>query len=386
MSSVGRRLLVVPLLLLVAGTTVAAPSATAADGAARSRAGTIEATQVATRVGTLTRPPATMRVAAAQQAKKKKKGSPTQRVQHVTVQWKGTAKKKVYAKTAVVPGIGQLLLTCRPNATFIRLVAEDRSAETQLWMAKYETKNGRAVVATKNARIYRYANADDTGRGGTGASASEGLNQLGNIENFSNGHIDGIISQRPGRNRPVAGTAPTPVTSFQLNWWWTGFRNPMSWRSCKIDVVLLTKFSPRMGVSWHGEDDAATEQYAEFWQPTIGSLQVRCEPDADGVEGRRTIALAPLGGERRSTAWVETVTGEGRVEDHADAVSYGYDTESGRLGSFELPRNGMMRIFFTVGGRKRAYVVSSYQVTNNRARPDLNLCEVAVAEYPVTKG
>lgn len=372
-----RRLLAVPLLLLAAGTTVASatPATAAAEGSARGRVVTLDAT----RVGTPDRAPATMRVAA---TPKKKKGGPTQRVQHVTVQWKGTSKKKkVYTKTAVVPGIGHLALTCRPNATFIRLVAEDRTAETQMWMAKYETKNDHAVVATKTARIYRYADAADDGTGGTGASASEGLNQYGTIENFSSGYINGVISQRVGRHRPVAGTAPTPVTSFKLNWWWTGFRNPPSWRSCKIDITLTTKFSPRMGISWHGDEDAATTQYADYWLPSVGTLQLRCEPDAGGVEGRRSIAFVPIVKSNRTSAWVETVTGEGRVEDHAEGVSYSYDSETGRLGSFDLPRNGMMRIYLTVGQQKRALIVSSYLVTNNRTRPELNVCETAVAAF-----
>lgn len=365
------RLLLVPLLL-VAGATAVVPTAaaSAADGSSRARVVTLDAS----RMGTPDRPPATMRV-----GKKKARKNPTQRVQHVTVQWKGTAKKRVYSKSAVVPGIGRLAFTCRPDATFIRLYAEDRSAETQLWMAKYETKNDHDVVAVKTARIYRYSDAADDGRGGTGASASEGLNQLGNIENWANGYMNGVISQRAGRNRPVAGTSPTPVTSFQLNWWWTGFRNPMSWRSCKIDVTLITKFSPRMGLNWHGNDDAATQQYAEYWLPSIGTLQLRCEPDADGVEGRRTIALVPIVKNNRTNAWVETITGEGRLEDHVDGQSHGYDSETQRLGSIDLPRNGMLRILFTVGGKKRWFIVSSYLVTNNAKRPELNVCETAVA-------
>ncbi len=366
------RLLVIPLLL-VAGATAVVPSASAsaAEGSSRGRVVTLDSA----RLGTPDRPPATQRAA----KKKKAKKNPSQRVQRVTVSWKGTAKKRVYAKSAVVPGIGRLAITCRPDATFIRLYAEDRSAETQLWMAKYETKNNHAVVATKTARIYRYADAADDGTGGTGGSASEGLNQLGNIENFSSGYMNGVISQRVGRNKPVAGTSPTPVTSFQLNWWWTGFRHPMSWRSCKIDVTLVTKFSPRMGISWHGNDDAATQQYAEYWLPSIGTLQLRCEPDAAGVEGRRTIALVPIVKNTKTNAWVETITGEGRLEDHVEGMSYGYDSETKRIGSIDLPRNGMLRILFTVGGKKRWFIVSSYLVTNNSKRPELNVCETAVA-------
>lgn len=373
----------VPLLVavatLVAGGVVPAAAAGGSGapgpGAERSRVVTLDAS----RTGTATRAPATMRVAPSTKKRQARRGG--NRVQRVTVAWKGSAKRRVHTRSAVIPGIGRLALTCRPNATYIRLSAEDRSAETQLWMAKYETKRNRAVVATKTARIYRYADAADDGTGGTGATASEGLNQRSRIENFSSGYLDAIISQRPGRHRPVTGSRAVPVTSVKLNWWWTGFRKPMSWRACKIDAVVTTRLTPRMGVNWHGVADAATNQYAEYRVPGAGTLMLRCEPDVGTEEGRRTIALAPVVRNRHSRVWVETVTGEGRVEDHVDGQSYGYDPETRRLGSFDLPRNGMMRLFFQVGGKKRTLIVSSYLVTNNRARPELNVCETAVALY-----
>lgn len=370
----GRLRLAVPLLLALAtvgaGLVVPPSPAVAASAADRSPVVKLDGS----RIGTATRAPARLPGA---------RKRTDRRVQRVTVSWKGAAKKRkrVYSKSAVIPGIGRLQLTCRPGATFIRLRAEDRSAETQLWMAKYETKNNRAVVATKTARIYRYSDAADNGRGGTGATASEGLNQRGRIENYSSGYLDAIISQRPGRNRPVTGTRPAPVTSVKLNWWWTGFRHPMSWRSCKIDAVVTTRLGTRMGVNWHGVSDAVTTQYAEYTVPQLGTLRLRCEPDDGTVEGRRTIALVPLVRARSSRVWVETVTGEGRVEHHVEGESYGYDPETRLLGSFDLPRNGMMRLFFQVGGVKRNFIVSSYLVTNNRARPELNLCETAVALY-----
>lgn len=373
LSRAGLRLVVPALLALAtAGTTLAVPSpAAAADGSSA------RVTLDARRLGTAGRPPATMRVS------KQKKAATGQKVQHVTVQWKGTTQgRKTYAKSAVIPGIGQLTMMCRPDATYIRLRAEDRSAETQLWMAKYESKNNHLVVATKTARIYRYADANDDGTGGTGATATEGLNQLGTIENSGSGYMDGVISQRVGRNQAVAGTASTPVTSFKLNWWWAGFRNPPSWRSCKIDAVFTTKFSPRMGVSWHGTDDATGRTVAEYWLPSIGTLVLRCEPDVGSDEGRQTIGLVPIARNKNSTMWVETITGEGLVEDHAEGITYGYDPETGRIGNVDLPRNGMMRIFATVGQKKRAFILSSYVVPNNRAKPQLNVCETAVAAYP----
>ncbi|WP_244931436.1 hypothetical protein [Nocardioides sp. W7] len=367
-----RRWLAVPLLLTLAtaglGSVVPSASAAAATGDA---SGVVRLD--ASRAGTPGRAPATMRTARKKQSDR--------RVQQVTVSWKGTKKRRVYSKSAVIPGIGRLSMTCRPNATYLRLRVEDRSAETQFWMAKYETKDNRAVVATKTARVYQYADAADDGTGGTGATSSEGLNQRGRIENFSSGYLDGVISQRPGRNQPVTGSAPRPVTSVKLNWWWTGFRHPMSWRSCKIDAVFTTRYAPRMGVSWHGDADAATTQHAEYDLPQLGTLQLRCEPDTGSREGRRTIALAPAMRNRSARVWVETVTGEGRVEQHVDGESIGYDPETGLVGSIDLPRNGMLRLFFEVGKVKRSFIVSSYLLTNNRARPELNVCETAVAAY-----
>jgi len=365
-----RRRLVVPLLLALA-TSAALAVLPAAPTAAADRAGAVRLD--ADRVGTRAQAPAALR---------KKKAGANERVQRVRVSWKGTQKRtKVYSKSAVVPGIGRLTLTCRPDATFVRLTAEDRTAETQLWMAKYETKGGRAVVATKTARIYRYSDAADDGTGGTGASASEGLNQLSTIENFASGYLDGVISQRPGRHLPVSGSTPVPVTSLSLNWWWTGFRHPMSWRQCKIDATVTTRLSPRMGVSWHGDADAAATQYAEYSLPGIGTLQLRCEPDAGGVEGRRTLALVPAVPGRGSRIYAETVSGEGRVEDHVEADSYDVDPATGRIGGIELPRNGMIKLFVQVGGKERVFLLSSYLVTNNAADPALNVCETALAAY-----
>ena len=146
--------------------------------------------------------------------------SVSEKVQRVRVLWQGYQRHPKYVKTAVVPGIGNLKLVCKPNLTIVRLFASDRRAETQMWMSKYETKNGRDVVAVKNARIYTYANANDDGKGGTGPSAHEGLNQQTPIEDYAKGHADGLISQRVGRNKPAAGSLTAPVTSFRLSWYW----------------------------------------------------------------------------------------------------------------------------------------------------------------------
>lgn len=301
------------------------------------------------------------------------------KVQHVTVSWKGTQKVKDYNAAAVVPGIGNVTLVCKPTSTMVRLYTSDRSAETQMWMAKYETKWNHAVVAVKTARIYRYATAADDGTGGTGYYAHEGLNQKTPIENYSSGYMDGIISQRPGRNQPAAGVAKKPVTSFKLNWYWNGFDHPEPYRSCKIDAVFTTRLDTRLGVNWHGEADAEGNVLQRTTLPSIGDLLIRCETNTDGAGGIQTIALAPPSSD--ASVYAEYVTGEGRVEDHVDGFSIGYDPETGQVGPLPLPRNGMMRLFFTVGDKKRAFIVSSYYITNNAAHPYLNLCEVAAAVY-----
>lgn len=320
--------------------------------------------------------------AAATATAKKKDPAEDLRVQTVTVKWNGTAKKKNFTRTAVVPGIGSLTLVCKPNNTIIRLRANDRTAETQMWMAKYETKNDRAVVAVKTARIYKYATAADNGRGGTGAYASEGLNQRGNIEDYSSGHMNGVISQRPGRHKSAAGAARKPVTSFDLSWWWTGFGHPMSWRSCRIDATLRTRLDQRIGVSWHGVEDGTRGGTQVTRVPGLGDLEVRCEPDTLGTgagEGDQTISLRAAAPD--AWAYVETIQAEGLVEDHVDEDGQGLDPETGVLGPFPLPRNGMLRLFLTVGGAERRFIVSSYYVVNNEKRPELNTCEVAVAAF-----
>lgn len=305
--------------------------------------------------------------------------TPDEKVQHIIVSWKGTQKTKDYSKSAVVPGIGTVTLVCKPDSTMVRLFASDRDAETQMWMSKYETKDNHAVVAVKAARVYRYATSADDGTGGTGYWSHEGLNQQTPIENYSSGYMDGIISQRPGRNLPAAGAPMKPVTSFKLNWYWNGFRYPDDYRSCKIDAVFTTRLDTRLGVSWHGEADADGNVFQVTTLPSIGELLIRCEDNTDGEGGIQSIALAPES--QNSEVYVEYVTGEGRVEDHVDGISNGFDPETQKLGPFLLPRNGMMRLFFTVGDKQRAFIVSSYYITNNKRFPGLNLCEVSAAAY-----
>jgi hypothetical protein len=306
----------------------------------------------------------------------------TEKVQQVKVQWQGYQKHPRYVKSAVVPGIGNLKLVCKPNLTIVRLFATDRRAETQMWMSKYENKFGHDVVAVKNVRVYTYANANDDGLGGTGASAHEGLNQQTPIEDFAQGHADGVISQRVGRNKAAAGALTAPVTSFRLTWYWERMAYPGS-QYCKINIALRTVYDARVGINWHGDDDAAGHSTTSTEVPGFGRVDLLCETTRDGEQ---TVALAPAaydpGTDEEPRVDYEYVTGEGAVEDHVETGDLGYDDVTGLVGPLELPRNGMMRLWYTVGGVTRGFGLSSYQVTNNAGRPELNVCEVALGELP----
>lgn len=300
------------------------------------------------------------------------------RVQKVTLKWDGAWKKPVQKKSVTVPGIGEVTLVCKPDATMIRLFATDRSAETQMWLAKHEVKDRRNVVATKTVRIYRYAHAFDDGTGGTGSFAHEGLNQTYPIENYSSGYVDGVISQRPGRHQPATGAPMPPVTSFRMNWYWNGFHHPAPYRFCQFDAVFKTTFPTRLGVNWHGEADAAGAVLQTTRLASIGYLNLRCGTNDDGGGGIQSISLVP--DDRNASVYAETVTGEGDVEDHVDEFSKGFDPETGKVGPIPLPRNGIVRLFFSVDGIERRFIASSYYVTNN-GNGQLNLCELAVAPF-----
>ncbi|GAB2873275.1 hypothetical protein [Nocardioides pacificus] len=313
------------------------------------------------------------------------------RVQRVTVKWTGTDRRKRFTRTAVVPGIGHATFVCRPGATMLRLYASDRSAETQMWIAKYETKSDRAVVAVKVPRIYTFSDAADDGTGGTGRYAHEGLNQRTRIENHSSGYLHGVISQRPGRHQPAGAATTAPATSFRLDWWWNGFHHPPRYRSCSVKAVFKTRTDVRPGLdwpelnwpelnwhglNWHGDADALGHEETSAPYPAIGRMSLRCET---GRNGDASFWLTPTASDAR--VWVEYVTGEGLVENHVETIGLGYDDERGTVGPLDLPQNGMLRLWWTVAGQTRAFIVSSYRVTNNVAHPKLNVCEVAVAPW-----
>lgn len=296
--------------------------------------------------------------------------------QHLAVDWSG-ATKRVETASANVPGIGTIQLICRPNDTMVMLEVSNRGAETQMWMAKYQKKGGRETVAVKTVRLYQYANADDNGRGGTGTKGDEGLNVSSPIENSSSGYMQGVISQRPGRNRAAANATLAPVTSFQLTWYWNGFRSAASKQSCDIDLQMSTDLSPRLGLDWHGSSDASRRSSRSITIGGLGTLSVSCPGDPHGGQ---TITLTPS---RPTNAWLyaQTITGEGQVAYQVQNTELGTDPVTGQLGPLDLPQNGILQVYYTVGGRDFDFIVSSYYVTNNAKHPALNLCEVAVASF-----
>ena len=299
----------------------------------------------------------------------------TQQIQHVTVNWTGTQKRPKYTKTAVIPGIGNMTLNCRPNFTKIELYVPSWQLETQVWIQKYEYKNGRRVVAVKVPRIFRYAHAYDAGKRAPVYLTGEGLNQQPGIENRSSGgYMNGVISQRPGRNASGSSIATRPVTTFELNWFWNGFDHPQKYRSCKIDAVFQTYFEPRMGVNWHGEQDPApTTQDTTY--PGVGTFTMSCPHDGAIAP---TLTFKPA----NTNAWIDayTVFAEGQVEAHDLGTTYGYDEETGLVGPIPIPQNGTLRLKASAGGIVRWLLLSSYWIQNN-SDPALNLCETAAAAY-----
>lgn len=297
----------------------------------------------------------------------------------VRLSWKGAVDRGRQSTSFPIPGIGTMSITCRPDVVRVSLKATVRDRETQMWMAKYEDKSYGRAVAVKTVRIYRYANIDDDGRGGTSNPQHEGLNQRGGVhgvENYGKGYAHGIISQRGGRNVAVGDDALRAVTTFDLNWYWNGFDYDARYRSCSIDGTFLTKTTPRLGINWHGEGDARGHDSQSVRLPGLGTAELRCTP---GRYGRRTVTLVP--DDDTARAYVETVEGEGRVDDRVETRDYLTDAETGRIGPVPLPNNGILRIFLKVDSGTWPFIVSSYQKVNDPATWR-NLCEVSMAQFP----
>ncbi|CAN5427815.1 hypothetical protein BH09ACT12_BH09ACT12_11980 [soil metagenome] len=305
------------------------------------------------------------------------------RSRHITLEWKGKTKPKRYTRRVTIPGVGELSLKCQPKKVMITLEANHRDRETQLWMAKYEDKSYGQAVAVKTVRIYRYANANDSsegkGKGGTGNPQSEGLNQrsgVNGVENYGKGYGHGIISQRGSRNTSVGDDALEPVTTFDVNWYWNGFDYPVQYRYCKIDMMLVTSLSPRLGINWHGNDDARGNEYQRVRVPSIGYVQLRCNV---GRSGKKLVSFIPK--KKRTKVYVEKVQGEGRVDDHVSTRNLTRDRETGLLGPVRIPNNGIMRFYVDKGKKTVPFILSSYQKTND-PRGRLNTCEIAMGRFP----
>ncbi|WP_155992880.1 hypothetical protein [Nocardioides sp. URHA0020] len=297
----------------------------------------------------------------------------------IVVSWKGEHKRRVYQKSVNVPGIGTVDLTCRPRSTQIQIRPASRAPETQMWLAKFEDKQGRDVVSVKNVRVYTYATAADDGRGGTGPRAHEGLNQQSRIEDFQKGYAYGLVSQRPSRSQPGRGALTTPATSFELTWWWERFRHP-GHQYCRMALTLHTDTARQFGLSWHGTAEGDVRSTSTTTIPGLGDAVVTCEP---GAVGDQTVAFRPRGANQAAARlYYRVIEGEGDVDDQVTTASLGRDPDTGLLGPVELPRNGMMMLWATVNGVKRGYVLSSYYIVNNKLRPELNSCEVAATPLP----
>ncbi|WP_341229492.1 hypothetical protein [Nocardioides salarius] len=281
-------------------------------------------------------------------------------------------------RSTPVPGVGVLKLVCKPRNTIVRLTPYDRSAETQMWLAKHEDKAGPAV-AVKNVRVYRWASADDDGRGGTGRSAHEGLNQHTPVENWSSGYMHGVVSQRPGRHQQAASAARVPSTSLEITWWWNGFHHPRQYKSCRIAATLQTVTGTSIGVDWHGDADGLAAPATQVTAlDGLGDLELSCTPDG-GDGGRQEVLLRT--DDPSAVLYYERIEGEGAVDDHVETDTLDHDPVLGAVPPVSLPENGMLRLWWTAHGHTRRFVLSSYYVVNDAEHPHLNLCEVAAAEF-----
>lgn len=341
--------------------------------------------------------------------------------QRATIAWYGQDYQRHDTASVEIPGIGTARIVCRRDRTMLTIQPRDRSRETQMWSEIHHTKNDAygqpyESVAVKNARVYRYANADDDGSGGTARTANEGFNQLNHrIEDSSRGSVRGVISQRPARNRNAAGSTVPPSTAFTIRWDWSGYRGSAKSSRCNVTGVFETRVgtagrdarravkqadsstvrlggkkvrvgvtaktyrgrSASLALNWHGDADASRQTSASRTLPGLGSLHLTCPA---GPDSEAQLVVRPV----RTAAHLqtETISGEGDVNDHIESEYHGYDPTSGTLAPVDLPANGIVRGSLTVGSRQVDIVVSSYRVTNNAARPGLNVCEIAVAVTP----
>src|SRR3546814_13336804 len=69
----------------------------------------------------------------------------------------------------------------------------------------------------------------------------------------------------------------------------TLFRSPGS-QYCKMTLALRTDTDHQVGLSWHGDEEAATQQTATATIPGFGQAELRCET---GRTGDQSVALRP---------------------------------------------------------------------------------------------
>ncbi len=110
----------------------------------------------------------------------------------------------------------------------------------------------------------------------------------------------------------------------------------------------------------------------------LGDVVLTCSPDL-GDGGRQEIMLRT--DDPGSSLYYERIEGEGAVEDHVESDHLDHDPVLGAVPPVALPENGMLRLWWTAHGQTRRFVLSSYYVVNDTERPDLNLCEVAAADF-----
>ena len=137
-----------------------------------------------------------------------------------------------------------------------------------------------------------------------------------------------------------------------------------------MTLTLNTDTDQQFGLSWHGDDEAARRTTSTTVLPGFGEARLRCET---GKNGEQSVALRPTcaGRPGRPTWTTSTSPARGRSRTTSTTTTNSaYDPVTGLLGPVDLPSNGMMRIWWSVNGVKKAWVLSSYSITNNdRAAP-----------------
>ncbi len=322
--------------------------------------------------------------------------------QHTVVKWnKGESAGKDRA-TFSLPGIGYGEIVCRTDATHIRIYPDDITRETSMWTTVTHATPGGSSWAVKNARIFTFATpTTPLIATGTGASAQEGFNIENGVEDSGTGVVYGVISQRTAFNQPASQTAP--LTSFSLDWKWSGFDGPAGKQKCKVEALFFTtmpagkkiktkkaggtKRSPGLPagealVDWHGEADAALgkSSSAEVQLPYVGVLQANCPTGRDSAAA---LTITADDKDEGIQAYVETYMGSST--DAPLTTTPISDPLTGQL-RIPLPTNGFLRIVVTNSkGQGSQLYVSSWRQTNDE-KPAENFCEIAAHALSIAGG